>query len=99
MDAEIFRPERWTETSTGQQRDWFIVSGVIYHSMGAPENASGWTLPLPRPHIVSLGSLEPFQGIRVPVGERVCVGANERQLVDPVIFSGNGCRVSLDDED
>lgn len=98
MDAEIFRPERWAEAPIVSNETGYGEWGYLPFN-GGPRKCLGMDLALTEAAYCIVKILRAFPGIKLPVGERVCVVGNEKQSVGLVIFSGDGCRVSLNDEE
>lgn len=97
MDAEMFRPERWSEeplcSRDATHRGWmFLPFGA------GPRTCLGMDFSLTESAYAIVRILQRFPSIRLPAGEKVQVTGQEKQTITISLRPAEGCRVDLGKE-
>ena len=94
MDAEIFRPERWTqqlpisEDDTTRQWGYLPFNGGLRTCPGKDFAFEGAMYTIVR-------LIQHNPNLRLPLNEPVQVVGTEKQCANLVLSSANGCRVQM----
>ena len=94
MDAELFRPERWTEDMSLNEDSINAKYGYLPFN-GGPRLCLGMDFGLTEAAYVVVRLLQRFPQLGLPAGENVELVGVEKQTMTLVMSSTKGCRVSI----